>query len=66
VFLVKGPGIPSDLGTSVPVTPTQFADSPALGFSKENPWKDVGSWSGTLDPGDTEVIGVNRYGCGSG
>jgi hypothetical protein len=60
VFLVNGPGIPSSLGTSVPATPTRSADSPALAFSKGNPWKDVGSWSGrALGLGHTEVVGVS-------
>jgi hypothetical protein len=59
VFLVNRPGIPSDLGTRIPVTPTQSADSPALGFSKGNPWKDIGNWSGALDLGTTEVVGVS-------
>jgi hypothetical protein len=59
VYLVNRPGLPSNLGTSVPVTPIQSADSPSLGFSNRNPWKDVGTWSGARDLGHTEVARVS-------
>jgi hypothetical protein len=59
VFLVTGPGLPSNLGTSVPATPTQVVKSPPVNVANGNPWQDVGIWSGALSPGSVEVVGVN-------